>query len=217
MRDHYEEQLALLLTRVLDLGNSCHDALDDGMVYMENSSQTLYDTIVEYRKYSASQKQDIESICYQLILQQQPVASDLRLVSSSLKIASDLDRIHEQIYDIVRLGDGIRGIADTLHCRLMSMFATVENLLADCLEAYSERDIDLAFAVMNRDDEVDEAFNQIKSLLVEGIRNSDSQADEYIDVLLIVKYLEKIADHIVNIAGQTIFVETATIPVALPD
>lgn len=209
MRDYYEQQLESLLTHVIDLSNICQDALDDCMVYIENNDKTLYDKIMMYRQYSSSHKQSIESLCYQLILHQQPVASDLRLVSSALKIVSDLDRISEQVLDIAQLGEQVGIINATIRKSVMTMFAAVENLFSDCIEAYTNRDVDASFAVMNRDDDVDASFHTIKDLLVEGIRNSDKEAEAYIDVLLIIKYLEKIADHVVNIAGQTIFTITA--------
>lgn len=212
MRNVYEKELEKLIEKINNLGTCCHDALDDAMVFIENTDKVLYDKIILYREQSLSQKQIIESKCYQLILEQQPIASDLRIISSALKVASDLDRINEQVYDIVHLASGIQEVSDHIHKNLMTMFALVENLLADCMEAYLRKNASLARQVMKRDDLIDDAFISIKNQLIVGIRNSEVGSDEYIDVLLITKYLEKIADHIVNVAKQTIFLVTAQVP-----
>jgi phosphate transport system protein len=148
---------------------------------------------------------DIETICLKLLLHQQPVARDLRQISSALKMITDMERIGDQaadIAEIVRLAN-IRAGDDTEYIGDMAR-ATIK-MVTDSVEAYVHRDLTLAQAVIEYDDVVDDLFNKVKQSLISFIEDKRGSGEYAVDLLMISKYFERIGDHAVNIAEWVLF------------
>lgn len=154
-------------------------------------------------------ERDIENHCLRLLLRQQPVARDLRTISAAMKMVTDLQRIGDQAANIAEIsvllaqGDRVRVPEDIA---LMSLRAGT--MVEQAIAAYTGRDADQAAAVINLDDEVDDLFSRVKELLIEQISARREDADSAIDLIIIAKYLERVADHAVNIARWAIFCVT---------
>ena len=155
-------------------------------------------------------ERDIEDHCFRLLLQQQPVARDLRTVSAALKMVTDLQRIGDQCANIAELSllwpGNVQKAQDLADIRSMSQKAAV--MVKRSIFAYANRDVDSAKEVIALDDEVDELFQQVKKELVELLVGNREEADRAIDLIIIAKYLERIADHAVNIAQWAIYCVT---------
>ena len=157
-------------------------------------------------------ERDIENHCLTLLLRQQPVARDLRTISAALKMVTDLQRIGDQCANIAEISLLLKGQKQTrtlADIRTMSQKAGV--MVKRSIFAYVNRDTGAANTVVNLDDEIDQLFRTIKSELVELIVENREQADQAIDLIIIAKYLERIADHAVNIAQWAIFCVTGEI------
>ena len=164
---------------------------------------------IEMTKSMDQMERDIENRCLRLLLQQQPVARDLRTISAAMKMVTDLQRIGDQcanIAEISLLVDAQRKTQALARIRSMSQRAAV--MVKRSIFAYVNRDVEAARAVVALDDEVDEDFRTIKGELVELIAGNKEEADQAIDLIIIAKYLERIADHAVNIAQWAVFCVT---------
>jgi phosphate transport system protein len=159
-------------------------------------SQLVFDTDHEIDNY----ERKIEGLCLHLLLQQQPVAGDLRRISSALKMISDLERIGDQASDITELSEYIRHstLEHKLHLREMSK--VVIEMVRNSIDSYIEKDINKALRVFEMDNEVDSLFDRVKGELVAIIADDDTDAELCIDLLMVAKYLERIGDHAENIA-----------------
>lgn len=148
---------------------------------------------------------EIEAMCMKLLLKQQPVASDLRMVSSALKMISDMERIGDQALDIVEMAGYIRGkeVSGKIHLSAMATAAT--KMVNDSIEAFVDKDLEKARYVIEYDDIVDDFFDKIKHELIELLAKEDKNGEVFIDILMIAKYLERIGDHATNIAESVEF------------
>ena len=210
MRSRFDEQLAQLERELIEMGALCEESialaaksLGDGRLARQVAP---LDTEIDRKE------RDIESLCLKLLLQQQPVARDLRQISAALKMVTDLQRIGDQCANIAEISlllkeqKQTRTLADI---RTMSQKAGV--MVKRSIFAYVNRDTEAAQAVIALDDEVDALFRTIKGELVELIAGNRDEADQAIDLIIIAKYLERIADHAVNIAQWAIFCVTGEI------
>ena len=153
-------------------------------------------------------KKQIEEQCLKLITKQQPVATDLRVVSSVLKIVTDIERVGDHAGDIgeLMLRIQLKPLTDySVH--LDGMIMAAMELFANAVDAYVKADKNVSYQVIEEDDIVDGLFNKVKSDIIDGLREESKNADEYIDMMMLAKYLEKIGDHAVNIAKWQIFRE----------
>ena len=135
-----------------------------------------------------------------LLLQQQPVARDLRNISAALKMISDMERIGDQASDIADITKYLENSELTQHVHIQQMAEAAMGMLTDSIEAFVKKDLLLARKVMKQDDVVDELFNQVKSELITAIAEEPDQGEICIDMVMVAKYFERIADHVVNIA-----------------
>ena len=201
MRNRFDQQLEQLNNHLLEMG-----ALIERSI--ENATQALIKQDVDAAKAAISSDQEvdhkereIESLCLKLLLQQQPVAKDLRLISAALKMITDMERIGDQAADISGLVMYIAQepyIKDLVH--LPQMGAKAIEMVHKSLDAYISKDLSLARLVIGMDDEVDRLFDVIKTELIEHIRRDASSGSQAIDLLMIAKYYERIGDHAQNIA-----------------
>ena len=213
MRKTFDAELQELNYEMIDMAAAAEDAIDVVTESLTNGDPEAAKSAVEMTKSMDQMERDIENRCLRLLLQQQPVARDLRTISAALKMVTDLQRIGDQCANIAEIAlllktpqKQTQSLADI---RTMSQKAGV--MVKRSIFAYVNRDTEAAKAVIALDDEVDEFFRTIKAELVELIVENREEADQAIDLIIITKYLERIADHAVNIAQWAIFCVTGEI------
>ena len=201
MRNRFDEQLEHLNNHLLEMG-----ALIERSI--ENATQAMINQDVEAAKASVTadhevdqKEREIEALCLKLLLQQQPVARDLRLISAALKMITDMERIGDQAADIAGIVSYIARepyIKELVHLPQMGRNAIA--MVRGSLDAYVNKDLDLARKVMSMDDAIDQLFDIVKDELIDHIRSDASAGSQAVDLLMIAKYYERIGDHAQNIA-----------------
>lgn len=212
MRKTFDAELQELNYEMIDMAAAAEDAIDVVVESLASDDDAAAKGAMELTKHMDEMERDIENRCLRLLLQQQPVARDLRTISAALKMVTDLQRIGDQCSNIAEISlllTGQKQTAALAHIRTMSQKAGV--MVKRAIFSYVNRDTDAAKAVIALDDEIDELFRTIKAELVELIVESRQEADQAIDLIIIAKYLERIADHAVNIAQWAIFCVTGEI------
>ena len=199
MRTSFDEQLALLNRRLIEMGALCEDAISASMRALAEEPEAAEKTKNIEREIDHAER-EIEALCMKLLLQQQPVARDLRAISSALKMISDMERIGDQASDIAEI---MRYIADdtvTDATHLTQLAKAASRMVTDSVDSFVRRDLALARQVQDDDDTVDALFDTVKQELVASIRQEPSRGSECLDLLMVAKYLERIGDHAVNVA-----------------
>lgn len=210
MRDKFNKQLEDLYTGVRDMGILCEKAIEKASqtILSEKLSEETYNLIVKsvnsYEKEIDHKEREIENLCMRLLLHQQPVASDLRTVSSALKMISDMERIGDQAADITELSKYIKDCNQIYKIHLNEMFTVTIKLVNEAVSTFESNDIYKAKQVIKNDDEVDALFNKVKADLIKMIKE-DIDPELCIDLLMTAKYLERIGDHAVNIAEWVVY------------
>lgn len=210
MREKFNKQLVDLYTSVRDMGILCEKAIDKAaqtIIPNEQSEETyksLVKSVNSYEKEIDQKEREIENLCMRLLLHQQPVANDLRTVSSALKLISDMERIGDNASDITELSGYIRNCSETYKIHLSKMFSSTINLVNEAVSTFESKDLEKAKKVIKGDDEIDTLFNKVKSTLIKMI-TEEIDPETCIDLLMVAKYLERIGDHAVNIAEWVVF------------
>ena len=205
MRNKFEEQLMHLNNELITMGSLCEEAISGCVKYLFNSDSEMKEAVIEVEKQIDQKERDIEQLCMKLLIQQQPVATDFRIISSALKMISDMERIGDQASDIAEIVKHIdrRNIDGDTH--ISAMAKETIKMVTDSIESFVKKDIELATDVIKQDDNVDELFNKVKDELIETLRQPTECAEALIDLLMIAKYFERIGDHAENIAEWVIF------------
>lgn len=197
MATHFERQLEALHVQIITMGSFCEKAisLSNKAIRGEDCIKEIFETDREID----TKEREIENLCMRILLHQQPVARDLREVSAALKMISDMERIGDQAADIADLSKYI----DEKHVEIPPLIGKMAemtvNMVTESVDAFVKRDLKLCRKVIDDDDQVDDAFNQIKEELAELMyQNLDTKAG--LDLLMTAKYMERIGDHAVNIA-----------------
>lgn len=201
MRNKFDEQLAFLNQEMTNMGNLCQQVIEKAIqVTMEHGNERLKDEVLDIDNEIDRKEREIENICMKLLLRQQPVATDLRVISSALKMISDMERIGDQASDIVELAKFLKD-SDVKHSLpLDEMAKEVIKMVDESVDSFVNKDLYMARTVIISDDIVDNYFDDIKKRLVGFITQTQDDGEEYIDILMIAKYLERIGDHATNIA-----------------
>ena len=200
MRNRFDSQLEKLNLELITMGALCEDAISASVKALLDGDDTLTEKVFAADAEIDQKERDIEAICMKLLLQQQPVAGDLRVISSALKMISDMERIGDQASDIAEITKFVKNSDVKSKVHIKDMATAAIKMVTDSVESFVKKDIELASAVMKYDDKVDNLFDCVKDELVRLIA-ADSENGEYcIDLLMIAKYLERIGDHAVNIA-----------------
>ena len=199
MRERFEQQMEILHTELIELGALCEQAIGRTYEVLLEGNQRAAEEIIKKDQVVDAKEREIEDLCFRIILQQQPVARDLREVSAALKMISDMERIGDQAADIADLSKYI----DEKHVEIPPLIGKMAemtvNMVTESVDAFVKRDLELCRKVIDDDDQVDDAFNQIKEELAELMyQNLDAKAG--LDLLMTAKYMERIGDHAVNIA-----------------
>ena len=210
MRNKFDSQLEKLNLELITMGSLCEDAISASVKGFLDDDDALCRKAVETEDEINRKERDIESICMKLLLEQQPVARDLRVISSALKMISDMERIGDQAYDIAEIAKFVKdsNVKSKIHIKDMAAAAT--KMVTDSVDSFVKKDVELARAVMAYDDKVDNLFNCVKDELVLLITEDKANGEFCIDLLMIAKYLERIGDHAVNIAEWVEYSITGT-------
>ncbi len=206
MRSNFDKELNLLNNELIKMGSLVEDRIKSAVEALINRDVNLAKNIIERDIEIDNMERDIESKCLKLILQQHPVAGDLRLISSILKMITDLERIGDHSQDISEISllfSSEKYIKELTHIPQMAE-ATVY-MVKKSIDAFVNRDMDLAYEVINFDDKVDHLFDIIKDELILLIREDVNNGEQAINFLMIAKYFEKIGDHAENIAEWVLF------------
>lgn len=199
MRNQFDLQLQQLHRELIKMGALCEEAISAGVKALLDSDRAMAEKAMQRERDIDQAERDVEGLCMKLLLQQQPVARDLRTISSALKMISDMERIGDQAADIAEI---TRDIADNSIKDLVpigDMARATIKMVTDSVDSFVRKDLGLAEAVISSDDVVDDLFLQVREELIRRIGMGDS-GEVCIDLLMIAKYLERIGDHAVNIA-----------------
>lgn len=210
IRTVFDDELSLLNTELIKMGALCERAVRSALnVYFLNKKDDAA-TADKLEKEIDSKERDIEDLCMKLILRQQPVAGDLRLISSAIKMISDMERIGDQAQDIADIAINIDSEEINDHVHIRNMSETALSMVSKSIDAFVKKDVSTAEEVIKMDDIVDEGFDKIKEELIQAVREDSKKSEEYIDILMIAKYIERIGDHAVNIAEWVEYSVTGT-------
>jgi phosphate transport system protein len=206
MRIKFEAQLTLLNDLLIEMGEMIEKAIKLAIDALETKDTALARQAIEYDAEIDQKEEDIEALCLKLLLQQQPVAKDLRLISSALKMITDMERIGDHAADISELTLLLAGGKYKKKLEhIPEMAAVTSKMLMDSIEAFVKRDEALARAVIASDDIVDELFVTVKNNWIQQIRDGTADGEQAVDLMMIAKYFERIGDHAVNIAEWVVF------------
>ena len=200
MRHRFNEQLQQLHIELIQMGALCEDAISEATEALMNQDAELAEKAKEAEREIDQKERVVESLCLKLLLQQQPVAGDLREISAALKMISDLERIGDQAADIAELTRFVTVPAGNGKLHIADMARATCAMVTDSVNSFVRRDLQLARQVMAADDRVDALFNQVKGELI-GLIAADAHNGELgLDLLMVAKYFERIGDHATNVA-----------------
>ena len=211
MRTRFDMELDNLNSDMIAMGALCENAISEAMQSLFTADKTAAQRTIEEDREIDRKEKDIEALCLRLLLQQQPVARDLRVISSALKMITDMERIGDQAADIAEL---IRHMHLTPVSRqnkhLSKMADATKKMVTESIDAFVKKDAALATKVLADDDLVDSLFLKLRHDIIEMIAADPGCGEEAVDVLMIAKYLERIGDHATNIAEWVLFSITGT-------
>ena len=205
MRNHFDEQLALLNKKLIEMGAMCENIISYSANALIEGKPEFANEAILHGKEIDSMEREIESICLKLLLQQQPVAKDLRQVSAALKMITDMERIGDQAEDIAEIISFLKGRTAKACDDIKLMAEATTKMVTESVDAYVRKDMELARKVINYDDVVDDYFDKIKQYLIKMIGDDSADGEFAIDLLMIAKYFERIGDHATNIAEWVMF------------
>ena len=205
MRSRFDEQLSLLNRELIEMGALCEEVIALAAQSLTEGSGTLAARVSPLDAEIDRKEREIESLCLKLLLQQQPVARDLRQISAALKMITDMERIGDQAEDIAEIVTFLDGHTAENDDLLREMAKAVIKMVTESVDAYVRCDTALAEKVIADDDTVDRYFDDIKRRLIGSIAHDPDDGEYALDVLMIAKYFERIGDHATNIAEWVIF------------
>ncbi len=200
MRTRFDQQLELLNQELTQMGALCEYAISVAAKAFLDNDKSLLPAVFSADSEIDQKERDIESLCLKLLLQQQPVAKDLRVISSAMKMISDMERIGDQASDIAEITRHLGELDINSRLHIGDMARSTIKMVTDSVAAFVRKDLVAARAVIEYDDVVDELFDKVKSELVELLRDDSAASSLCLDMLMIAKYFERIGDHATNIA-----------------
>ena len=206
LRNRFDRELELLNTELTEMGGLIETAIDHAVNALFQRGGNMAKLALECDTEVDHLEQTIETRCLRLLLQQQPVAKDLRVVSAALKMITDMERIGDQAADISELTLLLGDIkTPTVMDSIGDMARATIRMVSSGIDAFVKKDLDLARKVIDMDDEVDDLFVRVKEELIELIRQNGPFCEQAIDLIMVAKYFERIGDHSVNIAEWVVF------------
>lgn len=206
----FEQELEMLKGKVKEMSERAENSYDRLVEAVEKRDTDTLTELLDNDRQMIDMQRSIEAKCLILLTKQQPVARDLRLVSASLKVVTDIERIGDHVSDIAELYLRMsRDKADKEYEGMLSdMMQVAKTMLREAVEAFVQNSEKAAQDVIDRDDIVDDMFNKVKQKMMDAIRKQSLDADKVVDYLMVAKYLEKIGDHAVNIGEWALFRRT---------
>ena len=205
MRNRFDEQLNTLNNELITMGALCEEAISSAVKLLIDNDVKMKENVLDADKQIDQKERDIETLCMKLLMQQQPVASDLRTISSALKMISDMERIGDQASDIAEIAEYAYGSGMESETHIADMARATIQMVTDSIDSFVKKNIELAHTVISHDSIVDDLFDKVKGELISAIENKAANAEALIDLLMIAKYFERIGDHAENIAEWVIY------------
>ena len=200
VRSRFDAQLDQLNVEMIKMGALCEEAIAASMKAFLEQDYTARDIVFEKDNEIDRKEREIENICMRLLLQQQPVAKDLRTISSAMKMICDMERIGDQASDIAEITKFIKDNTTQSKLHIRDMAVAAVKMVTESIDSFVKKDLELAKFVIAYDDVLDDLFAQVKQELIGLISDSRENGELCIDLLMIAKYLERIGDHATNIA-----------------
>lgn len=206
MRNRFDRQLEQLNNELIEMGNLVEQAIQAAVNALVRKDVQAAQNAIAFDQEVDRQERDIEALCMKLLLQQQPVARDLRLISAALKMITDMERIGDQASDISEITIALADEPYVRDLKLIPQMAMETTLMVThSVEAFVQKDLKLAQSVIEHDDVVDKLFQEIKEELITLIRSNAEYGEQTTDLLMVAKYFERIGDHATNIAEWVIY------------
>lgn len=205
MRSRFDEQLAQLNKQLIEMGALCEEVISMASRALMDGDLPLAAKVAPLDAEIDQKERDIENLCLKLLLQQQPVAKDLRQISAALKMITDMERIGDQAEDIAEIIKFLNGRTVENGALIREMASAAIKMVTESVDAFVKHDIMVAEKVVSDDDIVDRYFDQVKQKLIERIAQQPADGEYALDLLMIAKYFERIGDHAVNLAEWVIF------------
>ena len=206
MRNRFDRQLSTLNDELIEMGSMIEKSIETAIKALVNQDVDLARHAIEADEEIDRQERIIEDLCLKLLLQQQPVAKDLRLISSALKMITDMERIGDHASDISEI---TIALADQPYIKklehIQQMAKETMSMLVGSIEAFVDKDLEKANEVIKRDDVVDDLFDKVKKELIQMIHENADKGEQAADLLMVAKYMERIGDHATNISEWVIF------------
>lgn len=206
MRNRFDRQLSTLNDELIEMGSMIEKSIETAIKALVNQDVDLARHAIEADEEIDRQERIIEDLCLKLLLQQQPVAKDLRLISSALKMITDMERIGDHASDISEITIALADqpyIKKLEHIQQMAKETMI--MLVGSIEAFVDKDLEKANEVIKRDDVVDDLFDKVKKELIQMIHENADKGERAADLLMVAKYMERIGDHATNISEWVIF------------
>ena len=205
MRNQFDRQLNTLNGELIQMGHMVEQAIEHAIEAMVHQDAEKARQNMEFDSEVDQQEKDIETLCMKLLMKQQPVARDLRLISAALKMITDMERIGDQASDIAEIIGFLNGRIGTDAQYICQMAVAAMRMVTESVEAYVKRDVAMAEATIQHDDVVDDLFLKVKESLIQMISANPKDGEYALDLLMIAKYFERIGDHATNIAEWVVF------------
>ena len=206
MRNRFDRQLSTLNDELIEMGSMIEKSIETAIKALVNQDVDLARHAIEADEEIDRQERIIEDLCLKLLLQQQPVAADLRMISTALKMITDMERIGDHASDISEITIALADqpyIKKLEHIQQMAKETMI--MLVGSIEAFVDKDLEKANEVIKRDDVVDDLFDKVKKELIQMIHENADKGEQAADLLMVAKYMERIGDHATNISEWVIF------------
>ncbi len=206
MRNRFDEQLEQLNIELIRMGALCEESIACAVKALFNDkTDEMIAKVNDNEIETDHMEHDIEALCMKLLLHQQPVARDLRSVSSALKMISDMERIGDQSQDIAEIAGFVHSTNLAAKVHISDMANEAIGMVTMSVDSFVKRDVSLAQTAIAADDNVDRRFLEVKDELIRLVRSDAEEAEYFMDLLMAAKYLERIADHATNIAEWVLY------------
>lgn len=206
MRNRFDEQLEQLNVGLIKMGALCEESIACAVkALFDEKTSEMITKVNDNEEETDHMEHDIEALCMKLLLHQQPVAKDLRCVSSALKMISDMERIGDQSQDIAEIAGFVHSTELAGKVHISDMANEAIGMVTMSVDSFVRKDVKLAKAAIEADDKVDARFLEVKRELIELVRSDSGDAEYFMDLLMAAKYLERIADHATNIAEWVVY------------
>lgn len=212
-RNRFNQQLAELNMGLVHMGQLCEEAIGAAVEALSTQDESIACEAISLEKIIDEKEREIQALCLRLLMQQQPVASDLRIISSAMKMITDMERIGDQAADIAEIVIPLVEKEQFTEPRYIEeMAVATRKMVVSSVNAYVDRNVELAKEVIAMDDAVDEKFAKVIGKLTKAIAEHPEQGELALELLMIAKYLERIGDHATNVAEWVVYSITGDHP-----